>query len=135
MREIITDTRLAYSEAFIFVMDNFVKILKAGHSEHSLCINNNMHVTYAKENDSVIGACVYELDMNKCQAIIYSGGVDKAYQGTGVYQQIYEEVENVCRSNGIKVLNSNVHVENQAMLASAAKNGRKLEYIRTTKRL
>lgn len=135
MRQIITDDTLAYSEAFIFVMDNFVRILKAGHAEHSLCINNSMYVTYAKEGDKVIGACVYDMDMDKRQAIIYSAGVDKAYQNSGVYQEIYTEVEETCYRHGMRVLNSNIHIENQAMLASAVKNGRKLEYFRTTKRL
>lgn len=94
-----------------------------------------MHVTYARDDGVVIGACVYELDLDKGQAIIHSAGVEKAYQGKGVYQEIYTEVEEVCYRNGIKVLNSNVHIENQAMLASAVKNGRKLAYYRTTKRL
>lgn len=135
MRLIITDDRLAYSEAFVFVMDNFVRILKAGHAEHSLCINNSMHVTYAVEDNTIIGACVYDMDMDKRQAIIYSAGVDPRYQGEGVYQEIYEEVERVCRAEGMKVLNSNIHVDNEAAIASARKNNRNVSYYRTSKKL
>lgn len=132
MREIITE-QLAYSRAFIFVMDNFVEILKKGYSELSLCINNEMTVTYMVEGDQVLGACVYDMDDRKKQAYIYTAAVDKFYRNEGVYDAIYLEVERVCRMNGMKVLNSNIHVDNVAMIAHAKKHDRELAWYRSRK--
>lgn len=135
MREIFTDTRLAYSKAFIFVMENFVEILKQGHSELSLCINNSMMVTYAIDNGEVVGACVYEIDAVKRQAWIYTAGVAAAHRGQGIYDDIYSEVEHQCRNAGMLVLNSNIHVDNAGMIANAKKHGRLLSWYRTSKQL
>lgn len=135
MREIITESTLSYSKAFIFVMDHFVKMLKAGHSELSICINNSMPVTYALENGEVVGACVYELDKGKRQAWIYSAAVDEQHRGKGIYNEIYSEVERVCKDAGMVVINSNVHIENVSMLKSADKNGREMLWYRTRKYL
>jgi ribosomal protein S18 acetylase RimI-like enzyme len=132
MREIITE-KLAYSKAFIFVMDNFVEILKKGHSELSLCISNEMTVTYMIDEDIVIGACVYDMDDRKRQAYIYTAAVDKFYRNEGVYNTIYKEVERVCRMSGMKVLNSNIHVNNTAMIEHALRNDRELLWFRTRK--
>jgi ribosomal protein S18 acetylase RimI-like enzyme len=132
MREIITE-QLAYSKAFIFVMDNFVEILKKGYSELSLCINNEMNVTYMLDEDLVMGACVYEMDDRKKQAYIYTAAVDKFYRNEGVYTTIYKEVERVCRMNGMKVLNSNIHVNNDVMIEHALRNDRELLWFRTRK--
>jgi ribosomal protein S18 acetylase RimI-like enzyme len=132
MREIITE-QLAYSKAFIFVMDNFVEILKKGYSELSLCISNEMNVTYMIDEDIVMGACVYEMDDRKKQAYIYTAAVDKFYRNEGVYTIIYKEVERVCRMNGMKVLNSNIHVNNTAMIEHALRNDRELLWFRTRK--
>jgi hypothetical protein len=135
MIEIITNTRLAYSPAFIFVMENFVKILKEDHSEHSLCIDNSMMVTYAVDQSVIVGACVYELNRVKNQAWIYTAGVKEEYQRKGIYDIIYKEVESVCKAEGMVALNSNIHVDNIGMIRSAAKNNRKLSYYRSTKLL
>lgn len=135
MIEIITNERLAYSPAFVFVMENFVELLKKGYSEHSLCIDNSMMVTYAVTDMAVVGACVYELNRVKNQAWIYTAGVDEKYQGQGIYDKIYKEVEAVCKSEGMRVLNSNIHVDNTSMIMSAAKNDRELSYYRSTKLL
>lgn len=135
MKQIITEPSLSYSKAFIFVMDQFVKMLKLGHCEKSLCINNTMTVTYAVDGDTVIGACVYELDVPKRQGYIYIAAVDEEYRGQGVYNEIYKEVESVCKQHGIVVLNSNVHVDNIAMIKSAEKNNRKLSWYRSSKQL
>jgi predicted GNAT family acetyltransferase len=135
MREIITEPTLSYSKAFIFVMEHFVKMLKAGHSELSICINNSMTVTYALEDGEVIGACVYELDQGKRQAWIYSAAVDENHRGQGVYTDIYKEVERVSKSAGMVVINSNVHIDNAAMVKSADKNGREMLWYRTRKYL
>ena len=134
MREIITE-QLAYSKAFIFVMDNFVEILKKEHSELSLCINNEMNVTYMLDGDIVMGACVYDMDDRKKQAYIYTAAVDKFYRNEGVYTEIYREVERVCRMNGMKVLNSNIHVNNTAMIEHALRNDRELLWFRSRKAL
>lgn len=133
MRKLITDETLAYSKAFVFVMENFTRILKAGQCEHTICFGNGSSVTYMMEDDTVIGACVYEFDMVKKQAYIYTAGVEPVYRSRGVYQEIYDEVEKIARSKGMKVINSSVHIDNQAMLASAVKNGRMLTHYRTTK--
>lgn len=133
MIQIITDKTLAYSPAFVFVMDNFAKILKAGQCEHTICFGNGSHVTYAENDGEVIGACVYEFDDVKKQAYIYTAGVDIAWRNRGIYQQIYFEVESLAKEAGMKVINSSVHIENQAMLSSAVKNGRVLTHYRTTK--
>jgi len=135
MREIITENTLSYSKAFIFVMDHYVQMLKAGHSELSICIKNSMTVTYAIEDNVVIGACVYELDPTKRQAWIYSSAVDENCRGQGVYNEIYQEVENVCKRAGMVVIYSNVHVDNLAMLANANKNSREMLWYRTRKYL
>lgn len=135
MREIITEPTLSYSRAFVFVMEHFVNMLKSGHSELSICINNSMTVTYAVEDGKVIGACVYELDQSKRQAWIYSAAVDEEYRGLGVYNDIYQEVEQVSKQAGMVVLNSNVHIDNAAMVKNADKNGRELLWYRTRKYL
>jgi GNAT superfamily N-acetyltransferase len=135
MIEIYTDTRLAYSKSFIFVMEQFVNTLKAGHSDLSLCINNSMNVTYAVADEEVVGACVYELDPIKRQAWIYTAAVSESHRGQGVYDKIYKEVERVCKENGMVVLNSNVHVDNRAMIQSALKNDREMLWYRTRKYL
>jgi hypothetical protein len=135
MIEIYTDDRLAYSKAFVFVMEQFVNTLKAGHSELSLCINNSMTVTYAVIDNTVVGACVYEMDTVKRQAWIYTAAVEKLHRGCGIYDNIYKEVENVCRQNHMVVLNSNVHIDNQAMIQSALKNNREMLWYRTRKYL
>lgn len=135
MREIITEPTLSYSKAFIFVMEHFVKMLKAGHSELSICINNSMTVTYAMEDGQVIGACVYELDKSKRQAWIYSAAVDENHRGKGVYTDIYNEVERVSKAAGMVVINSNVHIDNAPMIKSADKNNREMLWYRTRKYL
>lgn len=133
MRKIITDETLAYSKAFVFVMENFTRILKAGQCEHTICFGNGSRVTYMLDDDIVIGACVYEFDDVKKQAYIYTAGVDSIHRNKGIYQEIYNEVEKLARQNGMKVINSSVHIDNQAMLAAAVKNGRMLTHYRTTK--
>ena len=135
MREIITEPTLSYSKAFIFVMEHFVKMLKAGHSELSICINNSMPVTYAIEENKVVGACVYELDHSKRQAWIYSAAVDEDYRAQGVYSEIYQEVERICKDAGMVVINSNVHIDNVAMIHNAGKNDREMLWYRTRKYL
>lgn len=134
MNEIITE-KLAYSKAFIFVMEHFVKVLKAGHSELSLCINNEMNVTYLIEDDEVVSACVYELDTRKNQAWIYIAATAEQHRGCGYYDEVYKEVENVCKTNGMKVLNSNIHIENTAMIKNAFRNGRDMSWYRSRKYL
>jgi hypothetical protein len=132
MREIITE-KLAYSRSFVFVMENFVEILKQGHSELSLCINNEMNVTYMIEEDQILGACVYEIDSKKNQAYIYTAAVNPLFRKQGIYTSIYLEVEKVCRSVGMKVLNSNIHVHNQPMIEHAIKHNRELAWLRSRK--
>jgi len=135
MREIITEPTLSYSKAFIFVMDHFVKMLKAGHSDLSLCIKNSMTVTYAVENEQVIGACVYELDHSKRQGWIHTAAIDENFRGLGVYEEIYKEVEQVCKTSGMIVLGSNIHVDNEPMIHHAEKNNRELLWYKSRKYL
>ena len=85
------------------------------------------------DEDLVMGACVYEMDDRKKQAYIYTAAVDKFYRNEGVYTTIYKEVERVCRMNGMKVLNSNIHVNNDVMIEHALRNDRELLWFRTRK--
>lgn len=135
MREIITEPTLSYSKAFVFVMEHFVKMLKSGHSDLSLCINNSMTVTYAIEDNQVIGACVYELDHSKRQAWIHIAAVNESHRSNGIYDEIYQEVEQVCKNSGMVVLSSNVHVDNAPMIKSASKNNRELLWYKSRKYL
>lgn len=134
MNVIITET-FAYSDAFIFVMENYVEMFKRGHCELSLCIRNDMNVTYMKIGDEVVSACVYELDHTKKQAWIYVAATAKIHRNSGYYEQVYEAVEDECRNAGMKVLNSNIHVDNVAMIQHAMKNDRELMWYRSRKYL
>jgi hypothetical protein len=134
MNEIITE-KLAYSKAFLFVMEHYLEVLKAGFSELSLCINNEMNVTYMINNGEVVSACVYDMDTNKGQAWIYIAATAKHRRGEGLYDYVYEEVENVCRANAIKVLNSNIHTHNTAMIEHAIRHERELLWFRSRKYL
>lgn len=133
MREITTEPTLSYSKAFVFVMDEFVKMLKQGYCESTICMNNSMKVSYAVENDEVIGACVYELDKNKRQAWIYFASVSEKNRGQKIYDEIYAEVEKNCKSEGMVVINSNIHIDNISMISSAKKNNRELLWYRSRK--
>lgn len=135
MIEIIMDERLAYSPAFVFVMEQFVDLLHKGHADQSLCMTNSMRVVYAKNASGVVGACVFDLDYSKGQAWIYMAAVDDDYRHQGIYQQIYSTVEDICISEGMRSIGSNVSVYNSPMIDFAIKNDREMRWFKTTKRL
>jgi hypothetical protein len=134
MNEIFTE-KLAYSKAFVFVMENYVEVLKAGFSELSLCIHNEMTVTYMVNNGEVVSACVYEMDTKKDQAWIYIAATARHRRGEGLYDHVYTEVENVCKAHGMKVLNSNIHTHNTSMIEHAIRHDRELLWFRSRKYL
>lgn len=134
MNEIFTE-KLAYSKAFIFVMEHYVEVLKTGFSELSLCIHNEMNVTYMVKHGEVICACVYEMDTKKDQAWIYLAATAKHCRGEGHYDYVYNEVESVCKAHGMKVLNSNIHVHNNSMIEHALRHDRELLWFRSRKYL
>ena len=131
-----TEPTFAHSKAFIFVMDHFVKLLKAGMAEQELCFHNAVQVAYVEDEDGdVIGAAIFDLDKTKRQAWIYLAAVAADHRSQGIYSAIYRKIEDIARNEGMKGLGSNVNVRNAPMLATAEKNGRQLIAYRVKKAL
>jgi hypothetical protein len=135
MRKVHKESTLAHSEAFCFVIREWSKMLDAGLADSEICISNSTSVVYVKEGDLVVGAILYSVDMSKRQGWIYMAMVAAEMRNQGIYSALYAEVEKDCKQQGAVTLSSNVHVQNQPMLAALNKHARGAQWLKTKKRI
>lgn len=130
--KIITEKTLGNSTPFVFVMDQWVKLLKSNLAGTTVCFSNSSRVTYAQsDSGQVIGAVVYNFDTAIRETWICLAAVDENYRGQGIYTQLFDAVCEESRAQGMKYVASNIHVNNASMLKSAEKQQRNLSYYRS----
>jgi len=132
--KIIFEETLAHSKAFIFILDQWVKLLKAGQGDNELPFSNSSFVCYAIDDKGVmLGASVWIYDTSRRTANVLFSAVDEQHRRKGLYTLIIQEVERRAKLKGAINLYSGVHVSNQTMIATAAKVGRKAGWYRLKK--
>ena len=120
----------------LFVIEQWVELLQNNLAGHTICFGNASRVTYGvDDNNKVIGAVVYNFDTNIREAWICIAGVAETHRGQGLYSQLIQEVEKEARNNNMKFIASNIHIDNEPMIASAKKQNRELMHYRSKKQL
>ena len=132
---VITESTIAHSKAFVFALEHYLLLVKAGHADNELVYNNSAPVTYAVENNIVIGVSVWDFNPAKRAAWILFSAVAVEHRRKGVYTAIFKEVEKNVKRKGAVALYSSVHVTNNKMIEAARTNGRELGWYRTKKTL
>jgi GNAT superfamily N-acetyltransferase len=126
---------LAHSKAFVFVLEEFTKLVQAGHADFEIPFTNASQVTYTIVNGEVAGASVWTIDKAKRSAWMLFSAVAKAHQRKGIYTALSAEVERRAKNQGAVVIYSGVHIDNDAMVNAAVKAGRQANWYRTKKKL
>lgn len=133
--EIKTEKTVANSKAFVFLLEQYLAIVKAGHADMELSYSNSSTVTYALIDGEVVGACAWYIDQGKRAAWILFSAVAPDRRRQGIYSAIAAAVEKQAKTWGAVALYSGVHVTNDAMIAAAQGTGRKLGWYRAKKDL
>jgi len=130
-----SEDTLAHSKAFIFVMDQWVKLLKLGYGDTELAFGNQSLVTYALADDqkTVLAAIVWSYDSGRRVAGELFSSVAEEHRRTGIYTKVIAEVERRAKLRGAVALYSGVHVNNVQMLTSVEKEGRRVDWYRVKK--
>lgn len=131
--KIVHEGTVANSKAFVFILEEFVKTVKAGFADHELAFGNSANITYALDGEQVIGACAWHIDTTKRAAWILFSAVAEERRQQGVYKRICKAVELKASLAGAVALYSGVHVKNDPMIAAAQSSGRELGWYRTKK--
>lgn len=134
--KVLHEGTVANSKAFVFLLEEYLALLKRGHGDNEFAYGNNAQCTYAvDDNGAVIGACAWFIDHNKRAAWILFSAVAAAHRRQGVYTAVRTEVERIAKTKGAAAIYSGVHVENEAMIAAARASGRQLGWYRAKKQL
>jgi GNAT superfamily N-acetyltransferase len=133
--KVVSEDSLAHSKAFVFVLEEYLALVKAGHADYDLPFTNGSLVAYALLGDQVIGASVWSYDPPKRAAWVLFSAVAEEHRKQGIYKQLIHFVEQQAIRKGAAALYSGVHVTNDAMIAAAQASGRTLGWYRTKKPL
>lgn len=137
MLKMETEETLAHSRAFIFVLDHYVQLLKAGFGDLEFYFGNASRVTYIYDESTseIITACVWSVDATRRTGTIHFSATEQSRRRQGHYKKIFNEVQRLMISKGAVSLYSSVHLDNQPMIAAAESSGRKQAFYRTKKSL
>ena len=125
--------KLALSPAFVFVMEAFVELVKAGHTVHKMFFSNNSHIVYMEHEGKVIGALVYMIDEVKEGNILFSHVLPE-YRRQGIYKLMYADAEyRLINYADARVIISFTWHDNEAMKEAYKATGRELTSIRVEK--
>jgi len=130
--ELCFSRKLAFSPAFVFVMEAYVELLRAKQTVHKMYFSNNSHVVYMIHDDKIIGATVYMVSDDREGNILFSHVLSE-YRRQGVYKKMYEEAERRLIEQGARVIISFTWHDNEAMLETYKATGRELTSIRVEK--
>lgn len=130
-----TEETLAHSNAFIFVLEHWVELLKAGHGDTEFSFGNQSMVTYASDNNVVVGSIVWGYDPARRAATEILTAVAKSYRRQGIYTSMITEVMRRAKLKGAVNIFSGVAVTNLPMLEHVAKAERNPNWVRTKKSL
>jgi hypothetical protein len=133
---IIHEATLAHSKAFIFVFDEWVKLLKAGHGDNELTFGNAAKVCYAiSDSGAIMGAAVWQYDATRRAVTVPFLGVSDAFRRQGVYTAIIDSVHKSGKALGAVIALSGTSVANNPVLANMSKTGRNMSWYRLKKEL
>lgn len=128
------DQSFAHSPAFLFMLEEFVKLVKTGYADNELNFTNSSFVDYALDDQQqVAGGCIWTYDPLKRSAWILFSAVRENMRKKGVYKSIIVNVERIAKQKGAIVIYSSVHVDNEAMIAAAKSSGRQPNWYRAKK--
>lgn len=133
--KIVTESSVAHSKAFVFLLDQYLALLKAGHADHEFSFNNSSLVTYAIEDDIILGASAWVVDPLKRIAWILFIAVAEEHRRKGIYKVISSEIESQAKKRKAVALYSTVHVDNDAMLNSIESTKNQKQWYKTKKEL
>lgn len=116
--KIVTEDTLAHSKAFVFVMEQFVQLLKEGLSDMETPFGNNFKVTYMITEDTgeVVSAIVWGNDLSRRISTLNFVCTAYEHRRKGYYTQLFNEVQRLMKSKGSTLLYYNVHTNNSQML-------------------
>jgi GNAT superfamily N-acetyltransferase len=127
---------LANSKAFAFVIREYADLIERGHGDNELAFGNSNKVSYILAADgSVVAASVWYVDEMKRSAWILFSATKKQHQGQGLYTQLYNFIEDLCKKQNVVAIYSGVHVDNQKMIDVAKSVGRMPNSYRVKKML
>ena len=133
--KVVTEDTLAHSRAFVFIIDQFAKLLKAGFGDTEFTFGNNNFVTYLYDETSkeVLSASVWSFDPTRRASTVHFSATAEEHRGKGYYKQVFAEVERRVKMKGAVALFSGVHVDNGKMVELAKQTGRQANWYRTKK--
>jgi len=130
----MTEQTFAHSKAFLFVMDHYVKLLKAGYGDNEISFSNHSLVSYALDKTGkVVSASVWSYDANRRAVSVLFSATLETERGKGLYRKVFAEVERNAKLKGAVVIFSGVHVDNGPMIKAAKQTGRNLSWYRVKK--
>lgn len=135
--KLVNEPALAHSKAFIFVLDEYVKLLKNGFGELELFFNNTSSVTYLldESTDEVVSAIVWGVDLQRRVGTIHFSATSESHRNNGYYKRLLTNVESSMKNRGVVVFYSGVHVDNETMLQLTESTNRKKTFYRVKKYL
>lgn len=133
---ILYENTVANSKAFLFLLEEYLALLKRGHGDNEFAYGNGAQCTYAvDDNDVIIGASAWFIDHNKRAAWILFTAVAESSRRQGVYTAMRKEIERIAKSKGAAALYLGTHVTNDAMIAATKAAGKQLGWYRAKKSL
>ena len=126
---------LAYTNALSFVLENQMELIKNGHAEPLIFINNTYSVVTAEHNDNIVGCSVYNIIPDRLMLWKYITVVHPEYRQQGLAKRFQSVLEEIGRRNGCLRIDSSVHKDNVNMINTNTSNGMSPEYVRFTKNI
>lgn len=134
--KVLHEATVANSKAFVFLLEEYLALVKRGFADNEFAYGNGSMCTYAVDDaGSVIGACAWFIDNGKRSAWILFAAVAEPHRRHGVYSALQAEVERIARAKGVAALYLGVHVDNDAMVATSKGAGYRQSWYRAKKEL
>lgn len=134
--KVLTEETFAQSKPFLFVVSQWVDLLKAGHGDMEFSFGNQALVTYAHNiEQEILGAIVWNYDNTRRVANELFSVVDNAHRKKGIYTLILGEVTRRAKLKGAVAFYSGVALENDTMLSVMSKTERSPTWYRIKKSL
>jgi RimJ/RimL family protein N-acetyltransferase len=131
---VVTELTLASSKAFIFVIEEFLALLKKGHAKPRLPFLDNTTVTYTWDDatERVLGATTWSVDHERRDGLIGLSLVAEEFRGKGIYKQQMKEVNRRMHALGCITVHAFVHKDNLVMLNGIKSLGKDYDFVHTT---
>ena len=126
---------LAYTNALSFVLEHQIELIKNGHADPLIFINNTYSVVTAEHNDKIVGCSVYNIIPDRLMVWKLMTVVHPEYRRQGLAKRFQSVLEEIGRRNGCLRIDSTVHKDNANMITANKSNGMSPEYIRFTKNI